>query len=410
MTTYQVTVKPTPTVVVNARLGGPAGASGVTDYEELTNRPELADVATSGDYDDLTNKPEIASFSPSPFSQESQYETGEIVLWDQNLWRALQFVDYFQEVPGDEDESAYWELLTGGDGRLPDIGGQKVFVTNEGGEVYGITWTFGASGSTMAYRNSNGQLGVADPEDDEHAVPLGFMTAAITDAAAGPENLLPNPGFDDDLSDWEDFDEAWTHDAEFGRLSPGSAKAVVDGYAVLRAAVDVQPGKTYLMGAWVYPDSLASGLMGVQVFPWEGEDYGSALEMQGYNLSWSTRPTGDIPDQEWTLMFGQVTIPADVTIVAMDVGAYQVASGTLWVDDGVISEVITPAGSIADLGRTLEDIQALIETVATQAANAGTKSAIVGADQLLLIDSEQFGLLKRISFTDLVAAISAEMT
>jgi hypothetical protein len=39
------------------------GGSGVSDYTQLTNKPSLAAVATSGNYNDLTNKPTIPSMA-----------------------------------------------------------------------------------------------------------------------------------------------------------------------------------------------------------------------------------------------------------------------------------------------------------------------------------------------------------
>ena len=42
---------------------GADGEPGTTDYEELENKPDLADVALSGDYEDLTNTPDLFSGS-----------------------------------------------------------------------------------------------------------------------------------------------------------------------------------------------------------------------------------------------------------------------------------------------------------------------------------------------------------
>lgn len=42
---------------------GPQGPAGTTDYNELTNKPNLANVATSGSYNDLSDKPVIPDFS-----------------------------------------------------------------------------------------------------------------------------------------------------------------------------------------------------------------------------------------------------------------------------------------------------------------------------------------------------------
>ena len=46
---------------VISATGGSSGFSG--DYNDLTNKPDLATVATTGDYDDLTNKPTIPIYT-----------------------------------------------------------------------------------------------------------------------------------------------------------------------------------------------------------------------------------------------------------------------------------------------------------------------------------------------------------
>ena len=85
-------------LIVTGRGGG---GSGSTDWNDITNKPNFATVATSGDYDDLTDKPTILT---QWFGTQTEYDA--IVTKDPNVIYNIEGSDNVQPDWSQTDSSA----------------------------------------------------------------------------------------------------------------------------------------------------------------------------------------------------------------------------------------------------------------------------------------------------------------
>ena len=96
-----------------------------------------------------------------------------------------------------------------------------------------------------------------------------FLAVFICVFTAGAQNLIVNPGFENDFTQWSAL---WTHDAGVGTAqiitspvhSGGKACHIhhwglQDWSLEPQTIVSVKPGQLYEYSAWVRVDSLASG-------------------------------------------------------------------------------------------------------------------------------------------------------
>lgn len=128
------------------------------DYNDLSNKPNLADVATSGDYDDLLNKPTLSTVAT----------TGD---YDDLLNKPEIPVVHVQEAPIDGNQYARqnggWTIVSGGGG-----GGGSSFSTPITISSSSYTLSPSDTNKYLMLTNSNG-CSITIPPDSELAVPIG---------------------------------------------------------------------------------------------------------------------------------------------------------------------------------------------------------------------------------------------
>ncbi len=155
-----------------------------------------------------------------------------------------------------------------------------------------------------------------------------------------PNNLISNPGFEQDLIGWKTKTEAiFTTDTQIKRSGNASGKIIVpDGtkleYQSLSFEVEATPGETISAAFWMRCDSVTDG----------SGPYGALEFMNGdkrVGISHTAIPNDqgghNIPAGVWSKLETTAIVPADAT--SMRLVCVMNSHGTAWYDDAEILRV-----------------------------------------------------------------------
>jgi len=164
--------------------------------------------------------------------------------------------------------------------------------------------------------------------------------------ASLPANLVTNPGFESGgkMPDgWTNSGNDPAHGVTFSLDTPGRdghgrcAKMHVEAgrpeaWRGWHQDVPVQPGKTYLLAAWVKCQDVQQGEVRVHAHRQKADGTLSAYQPMtsiGSSITGST---------DWTLLAGRLTMPEDT--VRLQLHLTMLPTGTLWHDDVALLEIV----------------------------------------------------------------------
>ncbi len=224
-----------------------------------------------------------------------------------------------------------------GEGRIEPLadGGVRLSTAD------GLTLTLDAAGRVAALQIEGQDLPIAP------AWPL--LVRDLTHAAEAGPNLLPNPGFEQGLTDWAPYAvqgaQVEVHEAQ---AHGGRAALAIRGEegsqgAVIGPPIPVKPGQRYRVSAFFQADFGYVLDDGNPTF-WQDAVYRGERPVTGLYLQWldaQGEPLTPFPQlavplhwsaPAWRRLTREVVAPADAAAVRVIVGA-RPAQGAVWVDD-----------------------------------------------------------------------------
>ena len=235
-----------------------------------------------------------------------------------------------------------------------------------GGALQSTNWGTSA-GSQFDLDNETIKLGgSSSPKFSWEGTTAALSIEGSVTITAGEGRInIANPGFELGDKGWPTKGGDWQIVADSSNSHAGDycAKAVVssESSAAIRNGYqfDAYPGQKFWVSGWVKTDSAATGTVGVRIC-W--------LDTTGAEISTSHADVA-CPQTAYTQVESQVTAPAS-TVEGRVEGAYYSATGTLYLDDVEVREVVSTS-HIEDLAIT----NAKISDLSADKINAGTLSA-----------------------------------